>query len=265
MKAAKPATIGQLPRRVASPVEITEREHDLGVRGQQSRPLERRDRLAERAAQRGARSPRVALGQPQQRQTRLRLPAAGVGIPVGGLGGGELPLPAQHLGLLIRSLTGSKPVHRPLAALPCPPRLLEGLDPLAMQPQDLRPVCQTAAGEGDEVRLTLPPARQCRRPFVRSPQLVCLLAARDRAAIDDPRDHRRQLAADRSEHGLVRVSEPLLEPSKPDQRNGLNVRPEREQIAVSGSLSDRGRFACNLSDERVLASRFMRNARGSRR
>ena len=42
-----------------------------------------------------------------------------------------------------------------------------------------------------------------------------------------------------------------------DQRNGLNVRPEREQIAVSGALSNRGRLARNLRHEHVLAGRFV--------
>ncbi len=106
---------------------------------------------------------------------------------------------------------------------------------------------EAAAGEGDNVRLTLAPLRQRRRPLPRPAGLVDLLAGENDAAVDDPGRHRRQVAADCREHRLVEDGEPVGHPACPDQHVTLRKAGQREAVRLPEALRHRRGFAGNRS------------------
>src|SRR6185436_6894056 len=100
-------------------------------------------------------------------------------------------------------------------------------------------VRQATARERDEVRLSVAPVGEGGRPFLRAPELECVLAGEDDAAVDDPRDDRGQLAGSDRHHCLVEQPEPILAAPEPDQEVSLLVRREGEQVYVAVVSADR--------------------------
>src|SRR5262249_51911454 len=110
----------------------------------------------------------------------------------------------------------------------------------ALQLEDLGTVNEARAGEGHELRLRLaPPVERC-RPFAGAVLRPALLAGRDDAAVDEPRDDGREPAARDRHHRLVEKREALREPGHPDQRAPREAPSEGDEVAVVASLTDRG-------------------------
>ena len=109
---------------------------------------------ARRIAAAAARCP---LGEPQQREARLRLPPAPARLAVGLLGGGELAAQPKHLALQVGRLTGRRP-FAPARPRPARRASSSASGHAPCEQQDLRAVRQAAAGERDHVGLLLAPA-----------------------------------------------------------------------------------------------------------
>ena len=227
------------PRRLV----LADRQHDLDAGGQQARARRGSRGLGRGPADRGRRGSGPALGETQQGETRLRLPAMAARRAVGLLGGGELAPQAVDLALAIERLAGRPRVVRSRAALAGPPRLRQRVRPGPAQLHDPGAVDQTAAGERQQVGLPFAPARQGGGPFPGAAHLVSVLAGEDHAAVDDARDDRIELAGGDRHHRLVQQPQAPLEVPVPDQDPALIARGEREQVRVAEAPSDRRRLA----------------------
>ena len=159
--------------------------------------------------------------------------------------------------LPVTGLTGRRRVLRPGAALLCPPRLLQGLEPGAVQLHDLGAVDEAATGEGNQVGLALAPARERGRPLLRAANLVGVLAGEDHAAVDDPGDDRGELAGGDRHHRLVQQPQALLDAPEPDQDVALLVGGEREQVRVAVTLADRRGLAGGRGGRLEVAARLL--------
>ncbi len=99
---------------------------------------------------------------------------------------------------------------------------------------------QTAAGEGDELRLGIAPRRQRRRPFAAAVEGEDLLATGDDAAIDQAGEEWRQSAAGDRQHGLVEKRHALGDPPLAEQRPAMEVAGEGDEIGVVEAVADLG-------------------------
>ena len=100
---------------------------------------------------------------------------------------------------------------------------------------------QADARERHEAGLVIAPSAHGCRPLGGATQLVHLVTAVDHAAIDEPRDDRRQLVRRRLEHRLVQLSEAIVNPTQPDQGATLIHQCKGEEIGVAEALGDLGR------------------------
>ena len=193
---------------------LAHRKHDLDERGEQARPLERQRRRRLRPADRRHRRLGASLREAQLGESRLRLPAEPARLPVRLLGGGEVALQPEELALAIAGEACRRIpcLHEAVARST---RLFERIRPRAVQLQDLGPVHEAAAGEGDHLRLLRPPVRERSRPLARAAHLVHLLAREDHPAVDDPGDDRRELLGGDRDHRLVEQREALLHAPAP--------------------------------------------------
>jgi hypothetical protein len=105
--------------------------------------------------------------------------------------------------------------------------------------------------------VALAPVRQGGRPLPGAAKIVCLLAGEDDAAVDDPRGNWRELASQHRDHRQVEEREALSEPSEPDQGAAMRERPEREEIGIPETLSDRGGLGGRGSGGLQLAVRLL--------
>src|SRR5512132_3239701 len=97
---------------------------------------------------------------------------------------------------------------------------------------------QALPGEGDELRLfPAPPVERC-CPFARAIEREALLARRDRVAVDQPGDDRRQLTARRRYHGLVEQRQAFVDPALSNQGASLEIPGQRAQIVVLVAVTD---------------------------
>ena len=195
-------------------------------------------RLGERAAERAGGGLRFPLCHPQERQARLRLTAVAARIAVRALGRRVVAAKAVKLGLLVVRLPCRGPVHRLLASLARKHRFLERVRPRPVQLLDPRAVSETAAGEGDQLRLRFTPARERLGPLLRAARFERFLAGRDHAAVDDTCEERRDLSGSDGDHGLVEDLEPLVHPTQLDQRRARGIRHRRKEIVVAEPLGD---------------------------
>ena len=127
-----------------------------------------------------------------------------------------------------------------------------------MELQELSSMDQADAREGHEAGLVIAPTSHGGGPLGGAAQLVHLMAAVDHAAIDQPRNDRRQLVRRGLEHRLVQLSETFLDPLLPDQGSTLIHQCEREEIGIAEALGDLGRGGGNgegsvpVASDRVL-------------
>ena len=136
--------------------------------GEQDRPLQRVDGLADRAPDHAGGSFPVTWRKAKQRQAGLRLTAEAACLAVRSLGRLEVSPQTMELTLLVDRLPRRRPVHRLLAALAGEPRLFESVLPIALELHDPRPMREAAAGEGDHLRLAVAPAGERARPLLRA-------------------------------------------------------------------------------------------------
>jgi hypothetical protein len=126
-------------------------------------------------------------------------------------------------------------------ALGGPPGGLDRLRPGPAQPQDLRPVDQALAGEGDQVGLAVAPGGQGLGPLTGPAQLRHLLADVDHPAVDQARHRGRELAGDGGHHGLVQHGQPLVDVAAGDRGRSLDEQGQRDQVGLAGLAADPGR------------------------
>ncbi len=101
---------------------------------------------------------------------------------------------------------------------------------------------EAAAGERDHLRLQRPPVRERPRPLSRPRYLVHLLARENHAAVDDPRDDRRELLRGHGEHAFVEEREAVAHPTVLDQHVALGMDREREEVAIAETLAELDRL-----------------------
>ena len=99
---------------------------------------------------------------------------------------------------------------------------------------------QAGPGVGHHVRLLLAPAGQGVRPFACSAQLVDVPAERNRVAIDQAGDDRRQLPGGHRHHDLVDESQAFPGPALPDECVALLLHGEGDEVSIAEALADRG-------------------------
>ena len=107
------------------------------------------------------------------------------------------------LGLLVAGRPDGQLVGRLGQPLGGPPGRLDRLRQGPAQAQDLGPVDQALAGEGDQSGLAVAPRAQRRGPLAGPAQLGHLLADLDHPAVDGARHRRRELAGHGRHHRLV--------------------------------------------------------------
>ena len=101
----------QLAAGAARFVDVADGQHDLDVRGQQLRALQRVGGRAHDAADRRGRRVGASLGQPQQGESRLRFPSQAARGAIRLLGGRKLPAQAVQLRLLVERRGRRRPVE----------------------------------------------------------------------------------------------------------------------------------------------------------
>ncbi len=175
----------------------------------------------------------------EQGEAGLRLPAVSARLPVGLLRGTELSEHAVDLPAAVTGLSRGGRVLRPPGTLLRSAGRLERRGPRAVQMEELGAVRQATARERDEVRLSVAPVREGGRPFLRAPELGCVPAGEDDAAVDDSRDDRGQLAGRDRHHRLVEQPQAVLAAPESDQDMSLLVRREGEQVRVAVVSADR--------------------------
>src|ERR671918_2980823 len=167
-------------------IEIAAGQHDLDVRRQQRRALQRQGRLADCPSDGGGCGVYVALRQPQHRQAWLRLSAEPACLSIGQLRSLELTTQAVDLTLSVGSMATCALVQDSLREfLADATRFLEGLRPRTFERHDLGAVHEAQALVGHHLALLLAPARQRRGPLARTTQLVHVAAERNRVAVED--------------------------------------------------------------------------------
>ena len=95
-------------------------------------------------------------------------------------------------------------------------------------------------------------------------QLVRLVAALDRAAIDDARWDRRELARGHGDHRLVRP-DALVRPAQNDQEVAHRLPGDRHQLRVAKALTDLGGLPRSLDGASRSPAASFRIATGSNR
>ena len=221
-------------------VEIGRGQHDLHVRRQEARALERIGRRREHAPRRGRGQVDATLGHAEQRHG----PAADRG---------RAHWPARRP-VRLRAARRAGDGARLPGRTRCPPRR-PSLDESRTDARRASstasghapPICMIserwmrhASGEGHELRLRLTPPAERSRPFARAIERVALLAGRDDAAVDQTGDERRELAARHRHHRLVEERQAFREPTVPDQRASLEAPAERAEVAVPVAVADLG-------------------------
>ncbi len=174
----------------------------------------------------------------QERQARLRLEAAAVGVRVSLFGFGELASQAMNLRLLVDG--GCDGVRVEVADQPFrgAPSLFDRRRPVAGELQDLRAVDEAVAREGHGARPRVAPIPESVGPLARPCDCVGVLTAPDHDAIDEPRRERRELSGRHRHHDFVEERQPLLDPLGPEVRLSLEEAGEGDQVGVVEPLAD---------------------------
>jgi hypothetical protein len=247
----------QLVGGVACRRHIADRQQDLDLSVQQLGPPEPLGGHGDDPADRRRGRVGPALSQPQQGQPWLRLQAPAAGLPVGVLRRREVPQGPVELRLLVEGGAGGIAVGTLRESLSCPSSLLGRLRPGPVQVQDLGPVNQALAGEGDQVRLLVAPGRQRGSPFVGAAPLQDLLAGIDHRAVHRPGDGGRQLAGHDRHHRLVQQHQALTHPGRSHRGAALDAQRERDQVTIGNAPADRdGTGRCLARAHRITGHRL---------
>src|SRR5687767_6091364 len=128
-------------------------------------------------------------------------------------------------------------MQQPIARLP---RRIDGVRPRAMQLQHLGAPYKTLPAIGDEIRLRLTPARQRRRPLLRSPEVEHFETAFDDAAIDITDNQRGYFAGVYGDHGLIQQTDAVPDLAHPDQDPTAAVPCQCDQVAITEAVPNLG-------------------------
>ena len=197
--------------------------------------------LVERLADARGGGIHLALGQPQQRPTRLRWSAERLGSCVGLLGGDEVAELTPHLADLVvgRTLCGDEVVARELLA--CREGVRLRLVQMAVQELQLRTMDPTHARERRHGTALAPPERRL-GPLARTPVVAELRADPDHAAVDVAGGGGIELTADDRRHALVQERHARRDVAEQAKRVALVVKAHRREIAVAAALGERERL-----------------------
>ncbi len=110
----------------------------------------------------------------------------------------------------------------------------------------------------DHVRLLLAPAGQRVGPLARPAELVRALAERDRVAVDEAGDDRCEAVRRGEQHRLVEQTQPLLGSPEADERVGLVLGGEGDEVVVAEPLADPHRLGGTVVSCLVVAARSVR-------
>ena len=230
--------LGELAARAAGGVHVAYRQHDLDVRGQQTGSAQPVAGLSVGATNRRCGRVGIPLGEPQEREPGLWLHAELAPRSKCLSRRPELAAKAVNLAAQIARPSRRRTVHRLLEAPASAPRLLERVEPVAVQAHQLGAVDEAPAGERPEIGLSFAPARQRRRPLLRAAQLVDVLAREDDAAVDDAAGDRRNLAHRDGNHRLIQQSKAFAQLAVPHEEFPLHMCGERREICVSEAMAD---------------------------
>jgi hypothetical protein len=135
------------------------------------------------------------------------------------------------------------------------PRLRDGLRPLTAHLQDLGPVDEALAPEGNEILLGVAPALQRRRPLLRSGTVEGALAREEHGAVDETGGDRRHLADRDGDHRLVEERHTLRDLPERDQRLAATQAAEGQHVPVVEALAELVHPAERLQGARRIAGR----------
>ena len=93
--------------------------------------------------------------------------------------------------------------------------------------------------ERDHLGLLVTPARERERPLVRALQRADLLTGVDHAAVEEPRDHRRQLAARDGDHHFVEQGQAFLHAALAQPDASEHVVPDGDDIRLREAFAHR--------------------------
>ena len=213
-------------------------QHDLDIGTQHPRARDTALHLIEDTTDRSLRCIDLPLREPQQRQTRLRLPSAVAGQPVGILGFGEVAQQPVQLRLLVEGGAYGW-LARELFARAL--HLGNGVGPCAVQRHDLSAVHEALPAIGHKVWLSRTSgSAPWSTPW--PAYIEDLVAGLQGAAVDKPGNDGRDLAGGYRNDRLVQQRktpnalaqfEQGLAPAKPAHRH---------QVAVTEPLADFGRL-----------------------
>ena len=207
------------------------------MRGEAPRARQRvRGVVSERSAQRGRGLGSLALGQPQQRLTRLGVSPELVCFSIRLFGCVEVAASPPDLADLVEARGRRERV----VGLEVGARidgLALGLVPLAAQPEDLGAVHATASREAARL-LDVAPAVRCLGPLTGAVEVADTLGAGDRHAVDDRRRVRIELAGQRRGRCLVEQREPGIQLSQVDQASAVGDECQRLEGGVAKALAD---------------------------
>ena len=218
-------------------LDVADRERNLHLGGEPPRARQRvLGVVSERPVQRGRGFRSLALGEPQQSLTRLRVSPELMRLPIRLLGRVEVAAPPPDLADLV--VAGGR--RERVVGLEIGARvdgLALGLVPLAAKPEDLGAV--HAAGFPGS-RASSPRRTSGSRPRSsdghgrsRRP-----LGAGDRHAVDDRRRERIELTGKRRGRCLVEQRETGVQLSKEDEAPAVNDESQRLEVGVAKALAD---------------------------
>ena len=212
-------------------LEVLHRERDLDGHGQKPRAPEGVVRLVEGTPKAASRGIRLALGETEERSSRLRVAPELVRLLKGLLRSLLVAKAEPDLPDLVHRLSGRDEVEA-LDLHERSPRLFLGLGPRAAETDDARSLDAADSGEARD-RLPLAPLASAVRPVAGAPVLRELVAHGDRVAVDDGGRVRLELAAHRGRRRLVDERPPLVQGARGDEEPALEVKPQGLEVAIS--------------------------------
>ncbi len=178
----------------------------------------------------------LALGQPEEREARLRLAAHFARHAVRLLGTREVAAATTNLGDLVVAARGDHAVEV-VQLFTCGDGLCLCGRPVAAKPERLGSMNPTCAREASDVEAVAPAARRL-GPLGRSTEVADVLARADRDAVDEAGRVRAQIAAHRRRARLVEQGEALVDLAGLDQAPALPGQREHLHVSAAHTLSD---------------------------
>ncbi|MEZ5318567.1 MAG: hypothetical protein R2752_14300 [Vicinamibacterales bacterium] len=140
-----------------------------------------------------------------------------------------------------------RPVGLPSQPVARPPRLVEGVRPVAVELQHLRAAHQAGAAERHHVRVRVAPPGERAGPLLRARPVERVVAGADDAAVDDAGHEGADFARRHAEHRFVEEREALRRTALADQSATDGLAGERGDVRIAAGGADRrGAFEVRL-------------------